>query len=308
MWRLNVLLIGLVGLAMASCSKPTEGQADAAREEAVVATTFYPTTYMAERLAGDQIRVVCPLPAETDPATWEPDADAMRTYQSASLVVINGASFEQWVAKAPLPRSRLVDTTAGVQDQLLKYETAVTHSHGTAGTHSHEGIDGHTWLDPKMAIAQAEALRDAMVEAFPEQAEKVKRNSVSLIADLRSLEQSLADLQPAMEGVTVVCTHPAYNYLGREYGWKLIVVTIDPDAPVSDAELEELVKACASAGPRRVVLWESPTSTENLQAIENAISAINVLYSPCEQAPEHGDFLSVMQGNIERLRAAASGG
>lgn len=306
--RLRIMLCVLIGLAVGSCSRPAEEQIKPTSRNAVVATTFYPTTFLAQRLVGDQIEVVCPLPHDTDPATWEPDAQAMRTYQSAGLVAINGASFEQWVAKAPLPRSRLVDTTAGVQDQLLKYEEAVTHSHGMAGTHSHEGIDGHTWLDPMMLVSQTEALRDALATAFPEHADAVNRNSVSLIGELRALGQALSDLGPTMEGVTVVCTHPAYNYVGRQYGWRLVVVTLDPDAPVSDAELEALVKACESAGPRRVVLWESPTSTENLQAIERAIGAVSVLYSPCEQAPDEGDFLSVMRGNVDRLRAAASGG
>ena len=58
-------------------------------------------------------------------------------------------------ARAPLPRSRVVDTTASLHDSLLRYEHAVTHSHGTEGSHSHEGIDGHTWLDPINAIADA---------------------------------------------------------------------------------------------------------------------------------------------------------
>lgn len=265
-------------------------------------TTFYPTTYFASRIAGDLVAVACPLPDDEDPATWEPYAGAMQEYQSASLVVINGASFEEWVPRAPLPRSRVIDTTAGVRDQLLRYEHAVTHSHGMAGEHSHEGIDGHTWLDPIMAIAQAEAILEGMSEAFPEHAGAFRANAAGLFADLRALDDELKGLGAAMQGVTVICTHPAYNYLGRRYGWNLVIVNLDPEAAITAAAMHGLEHA-AEGGARCVVLWESPTSGANERAIRDAIGAPSVLYSPCERAPESGDFLAVMRANIGRLRA-----
>ncbi|MCL4222504.1 MAG: zinc ABC transporter substrate-binding protein [Phycisphaerales bacterium] len=268
-----------------------------------VLTTFYPTTYFASRIAGGLVPVECPLPAGEDPATWEPGSAAMRQYQSASLVVINGASFEEWVPRAPLPRSRVVDTTAAVQGQLLRYEHAVTHSHGMAGKHSHEGIDGHTWLDPIMAIAQAEAIRDAMIAEFPGHADAFRSNAQALIADLRSLDIELRAMSEAMQDVTVICSHPAYNYLGKRYGWNLVIAVLDPESDLTPDDVHELEHAAEGAN-LCVVLWESPTSQANERLIRESIGAVSVLYSPCEQTPESGDFLTVMQTNIERLRGA----
>lgn len=267
-----------------------------------VVTTFYPTTYFASRIAGGLTPVECPLPADEDPATWEPDDAAMKRYQSAALVVVNGASFEEWVPRAPLPRSRVVDTTAGVQEQLLRHEQSVTHSHGMAGEHSHEGIDGHTWLDPMMSMAQAEAIRDAMVAEFPEHAVSFRMNAQALVADLRSLDAELRAMNEAMQAVTVICSHPAYNYLGRRYGWNLVIVALDPEVELTVDAVRELGHAAEKAG-RCVVLWESPTSEANERAIREEIGAACVLYSPCEHEPESGDFLTVMRANIARLRA-----
>lgn len=271
-------------------------------------TTFYPTTFLAERIAGGLVDVRCPLPEGADPATWEPDPEAMRAYQSAALIVINGASFEKWVSKAPLPRSRVVDTTATKSNELLRYDNAITHSHGMGGTHSHEGIDGHTWLDPLMALAQSEAIGDGMSEAFAQHADAFRRNLRALTADLHTLDRELSDLGASMEGVSVICSHPAYNYLGRRYNWNLVIVPLDPDSEITPEELQTLRRAVESAGPKRVVLWESPTSDENAKAIRDAIGAESVLYSPCEAAPHEGDFLSVIRDNIARLRAAVSAG
>lgn len=302
-----VLGFGLLGLMMHACRPHAPSDSRAPADRPVVMTTFYPLAFLAERIAGGLVDVECPLPDDADPATWDPDAEVMRRFQSADLIVINGASFEQWVPKAPLPRSRVVDTTAAKRDELLRYANAVTHSHGTGGTHSHEGIDGHTWLDPLMALAQAEAITDGMSDAFPEHAEAFRRNLLALTTELRTLDRELSDLAASMADVSVICSHPAYNYLGRRYHWNLIVVPMDPAATVTADDLEALRRAVESAGPRRIVLWESPTSDANASAIRNAIGAESVLYSPCEQTPAEGDFLGVMRANISRLRAAVSG-
>ncbi|GAB4383296.1 MAG: zinc ABC transporter substrate-binding protein [Phycisphaerales bacterium] len=301
-----VLSLGLLGLMVHACRPNAPSDSAARADRPVVMTTFYPLAFLAERIAGGLVDVECPLPEDADPATWDPHADVMRRFQSADLILINGASFEQWVARAPLPRSRVVDTTAAKRDELLRYASAITHSHGMGGTHSHEGIDGHTWLDPLMALAQAQAIADGMSDAFPEHADAFGRNLLALTTELRALDRELAGLEASMTDVSVICSHPAYNYLGRRYHWNLIVVPMDPAAAVKADDLEALRRAVESAGPRRIVLWESPTSDGNVAAIRDAIGAESVLYTPCEQPPAEGDFLSVMRENIERLRTAVS--
>ena len=54
-----------------------------------VATTFYPTTYFAQRIAGDLARVTCPVPAGADPIFWQPTAEDIGAFQSADLIVLN---------------------------------------------------------------------------------------------------------------------------------------------------------------------------------------------------------------------------
>ncbi|MCA8961213.1 MAG: zinc ABC transporter substrate-binding protein, partial [Planctomycetes bacterium] len=98
-----------------------------------VRTTFYPTTYFAERIGGERVHVVCPTPADADPIFWMPDEGAIGDYQSAELIVLNGAEFEKWVSKVTLPERRVVRTAAPFADQLLRFEQAMTHSHGPGG-------------------------------------------------------------------------------------------------------------------------------------------------------------------------------
>ena len=160
-WFLMLLVVSLV----TCCDQaPAPGDGESASLEQAVYTTFHPTAWMAERIAGGAVPVICPLPTGEDAIFWKPSRDVLARYQGAQVVVVNGAEFEKWVAGASLPRSRTCDTVAGLDDQFITYE-GVTHSHGgSEGTHTHEGLDGHTWVDPEMAKVQA--LRSGYDEAI----------------------------------------------------------------------------------------------------------------------------------------------
>ena len=71
-----------------ACLQLTPAQAD---QVLSVYTVNYPLAYFAERIAGDQARVVFPAPSDVDPAFWQPDRETIRTYQQADLILLNGA-------------------------------------------------------------------------------------------------------------------------------------------------------------------------------------------------------------------------
>jgi zinc transport system substrate-binding protein len=75
-----------------------------------VYTVNYPLAYFAERIAGDLATVIFPAPPNVDPAFWMPNAETIAAYQTADLILLNGADYAKWTAKVSLPRSRLVDT------------------------------------------------------------------------------------------------------------------------------------------------------------------------------------------------------
>jgi zinc transport system substrate-binding protein len=304
-----------VALSLASCgpaSGPIDSVDESARESGPAMTTFYPLAYFAGRIAGDAVEMQCPVPDDADPSLWQPGADAIQAYQQAEVIFVNGASFEKWIATAPLPRSRIVDTTAGLKGELLHYVNATTHSHGPAGKHSHEGIDGHTWLDPVMALAQAQAVRDGLKRAYPESAAEFDAGFAALAKDLNALDESLRELSGEMGGVTVIATHPAYNYLARRYEWNLVNVTIDPGSPIEDSVVGEalgkLEQAGFASGQGRVVLWEVETSEANQAKLAEGLGAQSMVWSPIETQPggsgSDEDFLSAMRANIARFRGA----
>lgn len=290
-----------VCLVLAGCGKPHAPNSANLRGNDTIATTFYPTTYFAQRIAGDLVEVVCPLPDEEDPIFWKPGAEALASYQSAGLVVLNGAGFEKWVETASLPRSRTVNTCLSFADSHLRYEDAVTHRHGPQGEHSHEGIDGHTWLDPQLAISQCEALVGAMQARWPEHSAAFGANYQSLKADLDALHQRLK----ALSLPPLLASHPAYNYIARSYGWNIDNLDLDPEAMPSEAQLEDISERLQKR-PVKHLLWEGAPTDAIAAKLASDHGLQSVLVSPCETPPDGGDYIAVMNANIDRLERIPS--
>lgn len=303
-------LVATLGL-LASCARPPEPTGPAL--DPVIRTTFYPTTYFARRLADGLITVENPAPPQADPATWRPTPDAIAAYQRATLIVTNGAEFERWAITAPIPRSRLVETVnpTDIPGGLITIK-GLTHSHGPAGQHSHDGLDGHTWLEPTIAIAQATRLADAMAQAFPAHATQVRANLPALVADLTALAQRLDALTPAARRATLLASHPSFNYLARARGWTITNLDLDPDAPAHPDTTPQpeanraIAQALAALAPRGrvIMLWESAPIDETASALSRDLGIASVLFSPAETAPNDGDYLTVMHANIDRLERA----
>ncbi len=300
-------MIGCSMVWLTGCGSEESAQAEAANRQAhenVVLTTFYPTTYFARRIAGGLVPVDCPVPAGEDPIFWQPDRLKLERYRNAKLIVINGAQFEKWALHASLPSSRIVNASGKFKIDYIEYESGISHSHGAAGEHSHQGVDGHTWLDPIHAIAQAEAIEVGMSAAWPEHAEAFATNLVSLTRDLEELDAAYKALTPKLEGVKLLASHPAYNYLAKRYGWTITNLDLDPDEGVTAEAMEEIAAAIGNHEGRTVLLWESEPSDSGF--VGNFIS---VHFTPAELPgtgpdPVSPDYREIMHANIERLEAA----
>jgi len=302
--------------ALAACSSEAPSGAAPAAPAQTIYTTFYPTTYFAERIAPDTFEVVCPLPDGADPIFWQPSREAIASYQKAGAIILNGAEFEKWAITAALPRSRVIDSAADIPGGFITFQTT-THSHGAGGEHTHEGIDGHTWLDPHAAVAQAEAIAGGLSRLFPDHADDFARGFDDLRRDLQDLDARFRELTPALEGVQLLASHPAYNYLARRYGWEIINFDLDPEAPIAAETWNELSDAVDPEARRRIMLWESEPLADNRRPLGGPgsvhLRVTSVLFSPCETLEsariEAGeDYLTVMHANADRLEAAAAEG
>lgn len=273
-----------------------------AEQKLTIYTVNYPLAYFAERLGGDLARVEFPAPADVDPAFWMPDAGTVRAYQAADLILLNGAGYAHWVDKVSLPTSRLVNTSRDFADRYIETVGGVSHSHGPGGEHSHSGIAFTTWLDLDQAARQAEAVARAIARKRPDARERVEKNLEALKRELLALDARLASISKTEPSRPLLASHPVYQYLARRYGLNVVSVLWEPDevpTPQQWREFEGLLKD----HPAHWMLWEAPPAAETASRLR-ALGVESLVFDPCANRPETGDFLSVMGANAKRLDAA----
>ncbi len=276
--------------------------AAAAAERLTIYTVNYPLQYFAERIAGEHAEVVFPAPNDVDPAFWKPDPATIGAYQRADLILLNGASYAKWIDQVSLPRRRLVDTSAVFADRLIKTETGVAHSHGAGDEHAHAGTAFTTWLDPRQALQQAEAIERALSKKRPEATADFERNLAALERDLRELDAQLQAVLAKSGGQALLASHPVYQYLARAYDLDLHSVLWEPDKFPGEAEWKEL-GVMAAKHSATWMLWEGEPLAESVARLEQ-MGIGSLVFDPCGNAPETGDYLSVMQSNLAQLRQA----
>lgn len=299
----RLLFMTLFLCVAAGCSSSSSRQESTAPDTGIttVYTVNYPLAYFAERIGGEHVNVVFPVPADDDPAYWTPNAETIAAYQQADLILLNGADYAKWVPHATLPESTLVNTTAAVADKYITIQEGVAHSHGPGESHTHEGIAITTWLDPEISIAQAEAVVGALADHNPTYREDFQQNFASLKADLEALDQKIDAAVKEVSQQPVVFSHPVFQYLTRRYELDARSVHWEPDVFPSNrdwAKLEELL----AAHPAKCMIWEGEPLVETKDHLaERGVDS--VVFDPCGNRPAEGDWLQVMRANAEYLLA-----
>ena len=293
-FRLLAMLLAL------ACSEPErEPTPQRAPGPLSVWVVNYPLQYFAERIGGERVEITFPAPREVDPAFWSPDGDTVAGFQSADLVLLNGAGYSAWVGRASLHAGRLVDTSRGFAGRLIPIEGAVTHQHGPAGAHTHEGFAFTVWLDPRLALEQAREIASAFAQARPQHAAEFERGLAALEADLLDLDSRLSRAAEARGSHPVLFSHPVYAYLAARYGLRARSVHWEPDAEPEPAQWRELERSRADH-PAGVMFWEAPP----LAATSARLAELGVesrVYSPCANVAAEGDWLRVMRANAQAL-------
>lgn len=294
----NTILF-LLGLLLVSCGPRREEGAKEKPGLPLVSAVNYPLFYFAERIGGELIQVVFPAPADVDPAYWTPDDEALAVYQSSDLILANGAEYARWMQQVSLPSSRVINTSAKVKDKYVEVMQEASHSHGPGGEHVHTGYAFTTWLDFQLALVQSEAIKEALLGILPDQKKIIYHNYLVLERELLALHDSMTELSAKLGEESILGSHPVYQYLSAAYGLHIHSLHFEPGDLPSEAQWKEFDTLLATH-PARMMLWEAEPLPE-VREILLGKGIHPLVFNPCGNRPAGGDFMEVMNENIENF-------
>ncbi|MBL7472711.1 metal ABC transporter substrate-binding protein [Robertkochia sediminum] len=298
----TLLLFTAFTLLLTGCKQENKAEEPAAVtvEKPIVYTSNYPLYYFANRIGGDANDLRFPARTLSDPSGWTPVADTIAAMQNADLILINGASFENWMMNVSLPEGKVVNTSESFKDQFLSSGSTFTHSHGDEGEHAHEGTAYTTWLDLALAAKQAEAVKNALVALKPEEKAVFEKNFEALQNDLMTLHREMQNSIPEGNTITVAFSHPVYQYLATAYGINGKSLHWEPETPIDhdmEHEIEHLIKDEGVTW----LIWEGEPLPENFEKLSK-MGVQSVVFTPMGGKPGDSDFLKGMEKNVEALK------
>lgn len=274
----------------------------AAEERPHIVAVNYPLEYFAVRLLGDAANVVFPVPDGVDPSFWRPSIADISMIQSADIILLNGAGFATWVDRVSLPRSRVVNTAAGIEDQFIVTES-ITHSHGDGGEHSHEGLASYTWLDPMLAIAQAEAIANAAIARSLAPAAEIEERLAALKSELEELDTTARANLATAQAVPMIATHPRYQYFARRYGLSVTSLEWEAGAMPTADDIADLAALVDDTGAR-VLIWEAEPPAGAIEAV-NSLGVRSVVFDPLASGSPDSSFVSTFAASLSELSDVA---
>lgn len=296
------LLVIAIALLLFACKEEQSRQETAVNTavKPVVYASNYPVYFFTQRIGGDEIDLRFPAGNLSDPSVWTPVADTIAVMQNADLILLNGASFENWVMNVSLPENKVVNTSASFSDELLSSGATFTHSHGDEGEHEHEGTAFTTWLNLELANKQAEEVKNALVALQPDKKEAFESKYRELSQSLLSLHEEYQHTMGGNEPPKVAFSHPVYQYLTAAYGLEGKSLHWEPETPLDHDMIHEIEHLKKDHGITYLV-WEGTPLPENVEKLK-AMGIQSVVISPMGGNPEGMNFMEGMEKNLQVLQ------
>ncbi len=314
--RRSLLAVAAAVLALPLCL-PTAARPDSPIQ---VVATFSVLGDMVERLGGEHIAVTTLVGPDGDTHVYRPTPADARAVSEAQILVVNGLHFEGWL-------DRLVDAAnfRGVQVVATDGIEPIAHADGADlhtrdedehdedghhEEHDHGAFDPHAWQSLRNATVYVDQITAALVKADPENADVFYRNRAVYVDELEALDSEITRVVAELpaRNRTVVTSHDAFRYFGRDYGLTFIAPQgLSTESEASAQDIARLVRQIRDQGIRAVFI-ENMADSRLLRRLANETGATigGTLYPGSLSGPDGPapTYLDMMRHNAMTLAQA----
>jgi ABC-type Zn uptake system ZnuABC Zn-binding protein ZnuA len=253
-------------------------------------------------VGGDQVRVRSLAPAGTDPHTFQPTPDSIKTLSQARVAFFNGSGLEEWwdktIRSVKRPDVPVIELSKGL---------ATIRMPGHDGGHGHaEGQDPHVWLDPNLVKAYVDKIRDALSRAdganagfYADRAKAYQVKLDELDAWIRTEVEKIPTARRK-----IVTFHDAFQYFANRYGLAVKgFVVVSPGKEPSAKALAELTRRIKEE-QIPAVFAEADFSPKMLEVLakDTGVKVVTNLYDDSlSSGPPADTYINMLRHNVTQM-------
>jgi zinc transport system substrate-binding protein len=294
-------------LILAACSSTQETATpqettEVATKKIQIVAGFYPLAYAAEGIAGDLAEVVSLAGPGVEPHDLELTPGDVAKINDADLVVYIPEFIPALDAVVKtLDQSKVINATQGIT--LISGDS---HSHEGEEAHSEEeghsdesATDPHIWLNPSNMVLIGNSIAQALSALTSDSA--INENRSGFENALTTLASDYTAKLANCSIKALVVSHEAFGYIADAYGFEQVGISgLSPEAEPSPARLAEVAKI-AKAENATTIYYESLVDPKVAKTLADELKITAEMLDPLESPPASGDYLSVMQQNLDTL-------
>jgi zinc transport system substrate-binding protein len=294
-------------LILAACSSTQETATpqettEVATKKIQIVAGFYPLAYAAEGIAGDLAEVVSLAGPGVEPHDLELTPGDVAKINDADLVVYIPEFIPALDAVVKtLDQSKVINATQGIT--LISGDS---HSHEGEEAHSEEeghsdesATDPHIWLNPSNMVLIGNSIAQALSALTSDSA--IDENRSNFENALTTLASDYTAKLANCSIKALVVSHEAFGYIANAYGFEQVGISgLSPEAEPSPARLAEVAKI-AKAENATTIYYESLVDPKVAKTLADELKISAEMLDPLESPPASGDYLSVMQQNLDTL-------
>lgn len=280
-FQLTVIALTLTIASLTACSGPSVKEEEA-KTPLQVTVSIVPQEYFVKRIGGDRVSVNAMIQPGTDPHTYEPKPEQLKTTARSQAYFKIGVSLEDaWKDRLNSVNQQMliVDTSQGVDKIPLTAEHDHDHDHHHNHDHDHakakteqagkNTLDPHIWLSPKRVKAQAKTIYQTLAQLDPGQEAIYRANLEKFSQELDALDQEIRQNLAGIKNKKFMVFHPEWGYFAQDYGLEMIAIEVDGNEP-SAAQLGQLIKQ-AKKENIKVIFTQPEFSQKSAETIAREI-------------------------------------
>lgn len=307
--------IGSFNLAYAAGTEDTSSE-----KKLNVMASFYPMYDFATKVGGDKVEVTNMVPAGTEPHDWEPAATDVKNLEEADVFIYNGAGMEHWtedvLGALDNKELKVVEASRGLtllegkeEDEEETEDSSSDSDASDESTDSEITYDPHVWLNPLTAKAEMENIKNAFVEADPDNKDYYEQNYETYVEKFDQLDKEYKDGLADTKSKDLITSHEAFGYLCQAYGLNQVGIEgLSPDSEPDASRMNEIIKF-AKENNVKTIFFEELVSPKVSETIADEIGAKTAVLNPLEGLTDDEisageDYFSVMESNLKTIEDA----